>query len=154
MYKKILVPLDRSIKESEGVLVMAKDLLEPEGEGTLLHIIPPGAPMTVGLSYLPATQVENDERDRALRYLTDLAVRLSQSSGQWRCEVAVSSSVAEGIVDFATRERVGLIAMYTNEQTRSADLIERSVAEKVRQSAPMEVRVVLNPRELLATPSR
>jgi len=150
MYQKILIPLDRSIRESKAVLAVAKDLLAPEGEGVLLHIIPTGVPIRLGLSYVPANQVEKDERTRAMRYLSYFADQLSQTSGRWRCEVAVSDSVAEGIVDFAVREQVGLIAMYTHDRTGLAKLIKGSVAEKVRDKATIDVRV-LKPRELVAT---
>lgn len=150
MYQKILVPLDRSIRESKAVLAVATDLLDPEGEGILLHIIHIGVPITLGLSYVPADQVEKDERAKAMGYLSYFADQLNQISGRWRCEVAVSNSVAEEIVDFAVREQVGLIAMYTHDRTGLAKLIKGSVAEKVRDKATIEVRV-LKPRELVAT---
>ena len=128
---------------------MAKDLLAPEGEGILLHVIPPGVPITLGLYMVPASQVEEDESTRALKYLGHLADQLRQASGHWRCEVAVSGSVAKEIVTYAVREKVDLIAMYTHERTGLAKLIKGSIAEKVQQKSPIEVRV-LKPRELVA----
>jgi len=149
MYQKILVPLDRSDKECGGVLAMAKDLLAPGGEGILLHVIPPGVPILVGLYIVPASQVEEDETTKALKYLGHLADQLRHVSGQWRCEVAVSGSVAKEIVTYAVREKVDLIAMYTQDRTGLAKLIKGCIAEKVQQKSPIEVRI-LKPRELVA----
>ena len=149
MYRKVLVPLDRSIEETGGVLAIAKDLLVPEGEGILLHIIPPGVPITVGLFTVPAKQVEEDERRRAMGYLSYFANQLSQVSGRWRCEVAVSASVADEIVDTAAREEVDLIAMYTHDREGIDRLIKGSIAEKVKERAHTEVRVI-RPYEMVA----
>ena len=148
MYQKILVPVERSIRETEGVLDMAKNLLAPDGGGILLHIIPPGSTITVGLYMIPAYQVEKDQRTNAMNFLGYFAEQLNQSLGRWRCEVAVSKSVAEGIVDFAVREEVDLIAMFTHDRKGLAKLIKGSIAEKVQQGSPIEVRV-LKPRELV-----
>ena len=149
MYRKILIPLDRSVREADDVLALAKDLLAPKGEGILLHIIPPGVPITVGLYVVPARQVEDDECARALRYLGYLAEQLNQVSGRWRCEVAVSGSVAREIVAFAVREKVDLIAMYTHDRKGLAKLIQGNVAQKVQQKSPIEVRVA-KPLDLVA----
>ena len=54
MYNKILVPLDLS-EESEGVLPLVVDLLNPGGEGILLHVIPPGHARSIG-GVCPASQ--------------------------------------------------------------------------------------------------
>ena len=150
MYQKILVPLDRSDRGRGGVLAMAKNLLAPGGEGILLHVLSPGVPITVGLYIVPAAHVEEDECARVKAYLNCFANHLNQASDQWRCAVTVSSSVSKGIVDFAIREKVDLIAMYSHDMTGLAKLIRGSIAEKVLQRSPIEVRV-LKPRELVAT---
>jgi len=116
MYRKILVPLDKSIKEAEGVLTIAQDLLSPDGEGILLHVIQPGVSKTVGLQYISGIQSEEEDRRRTMGYLNYFAKRLNEVSGSWRSEVVVSSSVTDAIVDFAVENQVDRIVMYTHDR--------------------------------------
>jgi len=148
-HQKILVPLDGSIKAVDGVLGVVQDRLDPEGEAILLHVIPPSGTKMVGTEFMSGSQVEKLERSKAMGYLKYFADRQNEGPGRWRCEVAVSASVADGIVDFAVREQVDLIAMYTHDRKGLAKLIKGSITEKVMQCAPTEVRVV-RPRELVA----
>lgn len=148
MYQKILVPLDRSTEESEGAIHIAEDLLDADGEGILLDIVPPGVPLTVGIFTVPAIQVEQDECAQAMVNLGSLANRLNQVSGWWRSEVVVSHSMADSAADLAVRENVDLIAMYahhTNDTERLAELIEVRLAEKAPTNATIEVRVLKTP---------
>ena len=147
-HRKILVPLDRSIKGAEGVLGVVQELLDPEGEGILLRVIPPSSTRMVGAGFMSGSQVEKHERSRAFGYLNYFANRLSEGTGKWRCEVVVSDSVAEGIADAAAREEVDLIAMYTHDRKGLARLIKGSVTQQVKECAPTQVRVV-RPRELV-----
>ena len=148
MYDKILVPLDQS-PESESVFPFVEEFLAPGGEGILLHIIPPGRTRNLGEFVMLASQAEEAARGRAMVYLGRLASQIGEVSGRWRCEVAISSSVADGIVDFARREEVDLIAMYTHDRKGLAKLIRGSIAEKVQKRATTEVQV-FRPRELAA----
>ena len=148
-HQKILVPLDGSIKAAEGVLGLAQDLLDLEGEAILLHVIPLSGPKMAGSASMSSSQMEKHERSKAMGYLKYFADRLSEGPGRWRCEVVVSTSVVDGIVDFARREEVDLIAMYAHDRKGLAKLIKGSITEKVKQCAPTEVRVV-RPRELAA----
>ena len=149
VHRKILVPLDGSIKSAEGVLGVVQELLDPEGEAVLLHVIPPSVTKMVGSGFMSGSQVEKRERSRAMGYLNYFADRPNKGPGRWRCEVAVSSSVPEGIADTAVQEEVDLIAMYTHDRKGLAKLIKGSIAEKVKERATTEVRVV-RPRELAA----
>ena len=79
-----------------------------------------------------------------------MARLLGDGSDRWRCEVVIAESVPEGIVDFATREDVDHIAMYTHDRKGLAKLIKGSIAEKVQKKAPIEVQV-FKPRELETT---
>lgn len=146
MYKKILVPLDGSA-EAEGVLPLVKDQLTPEGEGVLLHIIPPFKSQGAGEHVVLGTQLEDAERAKATGYLKRITSQLGDGSDRWRCEVVVSNSVADGIVDSAMQEEVDLIAMYTHDRKGLAKLIKGSIAEKVQKKAPIEVQV-FKPQEL------
>ncbi|MFQ5872272.1 MAG: universal stress protein [Dehalococcoidia bacterium] len=141
MYQKILVPLDRS-KEAEGVLPIIQGLLSPEGQGVLLHVIPPGKSIRAGQHVVLAAEQEEGERARAVSYLRAVASQAVEVPDQWRCEVAVSTSASKGIVDFAVKEKVDLIAMYTHDRKGLAKLFKGSVTEKVQKSAAIEVCVV------------
>ena len=141
MYEKILVPLDQSTA-SEDVLPLVQELLSPGGEGILFHIIPPGRTTLLGEFVMPASQAEEAERDRAMVHLRRTASQIADGPGRWRCAVAVSSSVVDGIVDFARREEVDLIAMYTHDRKGLPKLIKGSIAEKVQKRATNEVWVI------------
>ena len=132
MYRKILIPLDGST-EAEGVLPIARGLMTADSDVILFQVIAPGRSRAFG---------EYTVRREAIRYLRLVISKLVEPPGQWRCEAVVSGSVADGIVEFARREEVDLIAMYTYDRKGLSKLIKGSVAEKVRKSASVEVRVV------------
>lgn len=146
LYKKVLVPLDRSTA-AEDVVPIAQELLSPGGKGILLHVIQRGKPRG-GQSDLAAER-EEAERAKALGYLRCAQNYLLEASGRWRCEVVVADTVAGGIVDFAIREDVDLIAMHAQGRKGLAGLIKKSLAEKVQRRGPVNVRV-LRPREPVA----
>ena len=148
MFEKILVPLDLS-KESASVLPMVQEYLAPGGEGILLHIIPPGRTRYLGEFVTLGIQIEEEVRSRAKVYLKGIVSQILEGSGSWRYEVVVSDSVADGIADFARREEVDLIAMYTHDRKGLAKLIKGSIAEKVQKRAASEVQI-FSPRELVA----
>ena len=68
----------------------------------------------------------------------------------WRCGVVEADSVAQGIADFAAREEVDLIAMYTHDRKGLAKLIRGSITEKVQKRAPVDVWV-FKPKELVVS---
>ena len=148
MYQRIVVPLDGSIVEVEGVIARAQDMLDPEGEAILLQVVPSGEHKAVGQYVKFGLQVERDQRSRAMGYLKYFAAGLNKSSDRWNCEVIVADSVVEGIVDFAIEEQADLIAMYTHNRQGLAKLVGVSAAEEVRARAPMEVLEV-GPRDLV-----
>lgn len=148
--QKILVPLDRSLYGTQRVLEVAQGLLGPEGEGILLHVIPPSNGTMGHTGFISARQKEKHERVRAINYLNYFAERLNSRPGQWRGEVVVSRSVAEGIADTAARENVDLITMYTHGRKGLARWIKGSVAERVRECAQTEVRIVKAPELAVA----
>ncbi len=147
--QKILVPVDRSLKGTQRVLEVAQDLLTAEGEGILLHVIPPSYATMGSTGFVSASLNEKHERQRAISYLNYFAERLNSRSGQWRGEVVVSRSVADGIAETAARENVDLITMYTHGRKGLARWMKGSVAERVREYAHTDVRIV-KPIELAA----
>jgi nucleotide-binding universal stress UspA family protein len=139
--RKILVPLDGSEK-AEKVLDTVQELLTPGSQGILLNVVSPGkSKRSEGNAVSLDKQVEGD-RTRVMGYLRGVVDHRTEAPGRWRCEVVAAESVAQGIADFAIREGVDLIAMYTNDRKGLAKLIRGSIAEKVQQRTPTEIRVV------------
>ena len=148
MYAKVLVPLDGSIKEVEGVLNIASEMVGPEGEGILLHVVLPRETGAARLGVNPGTQGEKHARARAKGYLKYFADGLNRSGSRWSCEVVAAKSVADAVLEFAEREEVDAIAIYTHQRRGLAKLIKGSVAEEVERRANADVRVVF-PKELV-----
>jgi nucleotide-binding universal stress UspA family protein len=148
MNHKILVPLDQS-QEAARVLDAVKEMQAPGAEVILLHVIPPMPALVQGEHRILGAEREEAERAIAMSHLRTVAAAHFGPSEGWRCAVVVSRSVVQGIVDFAVREEVDLIAMYTHDRKGLAKLIKGSIAEKVLRNAPIEVRV-FRPRELAA----
>jgi len=73
--------------------------------------------------------------------------RDSDQADRFRCQVVVSKSVAEGIINWAAQEGVDLIAMYTRDRKGLVRLIKGSIAAQVERASSTEVRV-FRPREL------
>ena len=145
MYRKVLVPLDGSIKEVEGVLDIASEMVGPEGEGILLHVIPPGETRVAGPSI--KTGMQGGKQARAKGYLKYFADGLNRFGSRWSCEVVAAKSVADAVLEFAEREEVDAIAIYTHQRRGLAKLIKGSVAEEVERRSNADVRVVF-PKEL------
>ena len=148
MYNKVLVPLDHS-EESEGVLPLVVELLNAGGEGILFHVIPPGHARSMGVFTQVASQVEEEDRAKAMAHLRRLTGKIGDETRSWSCAVSVSGSLVDEIVDFASRESVDLIAMYTHDRKGLAKLVKGSIAEKVQKKASTEVKL-FRPRELVA----
>ena len=149
MFKRVLIPMDGT-KTAEGVFPMVKGDLALEAEVVLLQIVAPARSHMVGGVLLEGRQVEEDEKEKALAYLTGFAHHLPEGV-KVRCEVSVAESVAHGIVNFASHEHVDVIAMYTHDRNPILKLMSGSVADAVRKTAkPTEVKVY-HPKELAKT---
>ncbi len=146
MYQKVLVPLDGS-QESEKVIGSIQVLLDPQTEVILLKVIPPMSGQRLGQVVVTANEREEAERSKEVGYLRGVVHRFGAQPDQYRCEVVVSKSVAEGITNLAAQEEIDLIAMYTHDRKGIARLIKGSIAAKVEKGAGTEVRV-FRPREL------
>jgi nucleotide-binding universal stress UspA family protein len=140
MYRKILVPLDGS-KEAEKVFHLIKDEVAPDGTIVLLRVIPPAKTQNLGGHTILGTQQEESDRYDAIDYLKEVAQLQGVDSERCLCEAVVASSVADCIVDFANRESVDLIAMYTHDRNLLVRPIIKSVAKEVRRKASTEVQV-------------
>jgi len=144
MYRRILVRLDGS-EEAEKVVPLVEKVLTPNGEAILFRVFAPLATVTIGGETIYASQREEEERIKMTAYLKGVVKRLGQPSRSHRCEVAGSKSVVEAITEFATKEEVDLIAMYTHDRKGLSRLIKGSIAEKVQKKAPIKVQVFKPP---------
>jgi nucleotide-binding universal stress UspA family protein len=139
MHQKILVPLDGS-EEAERVIGLVRGELAPKGAFILLRVVPPSKNLQVGDVLIRSTQQEEADQAAALDYLSAVAQRQNTGLEEWCFKVPVSSSAADGIVNVAQREEVDLIAMYTRDRRGLARLIKGSIANKVKEISPVEVR--------------
>jgi CRP-like cAMP-binding protein/nucleotide-binding universal stress UspA family protein len=140
MYHKILAPLDGS-KEAEKVLNLIKDEVAPDGTIVLLQVIPSAKTLKSDSHIILGSQQEAADRYEAMGYLKAIARQQGGDSNRWRCEVAVSSSISDGIVNFARRENADLIAMYTHDHELLTRRVKRSIAREVQRKTSIEVRV-------------
>ncbi len=148
MSQKIMVPLDGSA-EAEKVLDLAQRFLPPGGRGILLSVFPTLKAKKDERKSNRGRLRQEARRAAALGYLRCVVGHL-EAPGVWRCEVVEADSVAQGIADFAAREEVELIAMYTHDRKGLAKLIRGSIAEKVQERSPVDVRV-FKPKELVVS---
>ena len=140
MYQKILIPLDGS-KEAEEVFPLVKDEITQDGEVILVQVIPPAQTQRVGEHIILASQQEEADRSEAMAYLRSLSRQQDWAADNWRLEVEVANSVADGIVRLADREAVDLVAMYTHDRKLLARHVKRSIAREVQRRCSTEVRV-------------
>ena len=86
MYQKVLVPLKDS-EDSRSIVNALSGLVAEDGEAILFHVIPPGKTKGVGEFAILGTQIEEDERARAMVQLNRLSDKLSghpSSRPVWR----------------------------------------------------------------------
>lgn len=136
LYNKILVPLDKS-SEAEDVLPMAQELLNPEGEGILLHVIPRCKSRESNNDPGSIQSRKQVRRNKTMGYLLCARSYLVETMGRWRCEVVVADSVAEGIASFAMREGVDIVAMYTHDRKGIAKLIKKASPRRSKKAGPL-----------------
>lgn len=146
MYKKILIPLDRSFG-TEAALSVAADVARANGSAIrLLHVAPrPTAVMADGRVIAYADQESDRLRYEAEVYLREAARRLADFAVEYAVRFG---NPAEEILEEARESGADLITMATHGRTGVARLLLGSVAEAVlRQS---EVPVVLVRQKLPA----
>ena len=156
MYEKVLIPLDGS-PAAEEVFPLVRGDISQDGQVILVQVIPPARTQKVGEHIILASQQEEADRAEAMAYLRSLARQQDWSADNWRLEVEVANSVADGIVRLADRESVDLIAMYTHDRKLLARHVKRSIAREVQRQSAMEVRIFgtreLEERVAEATPA-
>lgn len=140
MYKKILIPLDKSFG-TEAVLKVAADLARANNSVLrLLHVAPrPAAVMADGRMIAYADQESDRLQYEAEVYLREAAHRLAG----FPVEYAVRfGDPAEEIIEEARESGADLIAMATHGRTGVARLLLGSVAEAVLRRSEVPVLLV------------
>ena len=140
MYQRVLIPLDGS-KEAEDVFPLVKGEVAENGEVILAQIVAPARTQKIGEHIILASQQEETDRAEAMGYLRSLVRQQDSDGDNWRLQVEIASSVADGILYLAERESVDLIAMYTHDRKLLARHIKRSIAREVQRRAAAEVRI-------------
>jgi nucleotide-binding universal stress UspA family protein len=82
--------------------------------------------------------------------LEGVAERLRRSGMRVRTHVAVDSSAARAVLEYANETRVDLIALATHGRGALARAFMSSVADKVMRGATMPVLIVPPPRTAVA----
>ena len=138
MNEKILIPLDGS-KFGESALPYVEDLLsklspEVKVEVTLLQVLRPVSPYTVGGYEVPAvayTENEIDEsRNKAVDYLDKAGVTLRSKGAIVKAKVAIGDA-SEEIIKAADEIKADLIAMSTHGRSGLSRWAFGSVTDKV-----------------------
>ena len=102
MYGNVLIPLDGS-EESEGAIGLIKEELGDETDVILMKVLHPVKTQVLSGQTILGSQKEESDRLTALSYLRGVISR-EGASDRWRAETTISKSVADGIVDIASRE--------------------------------------------------
>ncbi len=141
MFHKVLVPVDESV-EADDVHALVQDDVASDAEIVLLQVIPPPKTHAEGDHVILGSQQEDYDRHKAMSYLRTFIQRQARTTLKWRPEVVVSESVAGGILAFADREPVDLIAMSTRDRQLVARYVKVNVANEVEHGATTQVRVL------------
>jgi nucleotide-binding universal stress UspA family protein len=146
MYERILVPLDGS-KNAEVVLAHVQQLAQCTGsEIILLHVITyPHYDYLLTEAELFASLRESLENE-GCKYLGQIASRLVDQFFKVRAEViGVQGRIADTILDYASQQQVGLIALSIQGKKGPDGWAQGSVADQVVRRANVPVLVVRPP---------
>lgn len=148
MLQKILVPLDGS-KLAEKALPYAEALAQKfEAELILIMVLQtPTVPLLAepygGVPLYNYSETDMDEKRKAAQdYLGGLKDNLAKQNIPTRTKVLENSSVADGIVDIASQEKIDVIVKTTHGRSGPSRWIYGSVATKVLQQAPCPIFLV------------
>lgn len=147
MYKKILVPLDRS-KRAEKILPHVEDLASHyKAEVILLMTIPHFQAAAVDGSFVEFSEKDfNTQLEKAKSYLKSIAEKLHQKNIRTHTVVAKGSAV-ENIIQTSEKENVGLIAMTSHGRGGLTRVFYGSVASGVLNRADRPLLIVRSRQE-------
>ena len=143
MYKRILVPLDGSLR-AERALPLAADLARAgSGEVILTQVVT--APNYLGREEKQSPTAEavlSGERETALRALKDVSQRLELAGVSTRMEVREAPSVAPALLDIARAVHADLVIMCSHGRTGFQRWALGSVAQKIARHATVPTLVL------------
>jgi nucleotide-binding universal stress UspA family protein len=150
---RVVVPLDGT-PLAEQILepAIAMAALMPGAEIDLVRVIGPAMPTVAPVDiFEPASEIERIQKEiaalqeavrcEAETYLAGVARRLEERGLRVRTHVVMEEKPAEGILQEATAEHAGLIAMETHGRGGLSRLFRGSVADKVVRGAHVPVLV-------------
>lgn len=135
VFRRVLVPLDGSVR-SEGAVKHVLDLMgSGPGAITLAHIVHPMmAATTVRSADAPVEDVRND-------YLAPLAARFRRDRIVVNVDARVEQNVAKGVMAIADAHDADLIALATQGMGSIERFVMGSVADKLIRTARVPVLV-------------
>ena len=150
---KVLLPLDRSV-ESEQIVPLMLAEAPQDTEYTLLRVIRPepthvfendlnfgsGTVILGSGTVVLGSGIEGAEIDESLAYLAGVVRRYGGLPKETRCEARIAATSSIGILDFAEKEGMDLIAMFVRERTGLARIFKGRTAKNVARAAKVEVR--------------
>ena len=150
MYKKVLVPLDRSeLAECTlaHVINLAKD--GAVGEVVLLHAIQ----MELPLDDIPSDDIDvgkrfdvqslwADQRNKAKKYLAAAQLQLSSQGIKVGTEVIEGCKPAQAIIDYSREQGIDLIMLATHGRTGMKGMLMGSVAFRVLHESAVPVLLI------------
>jgi len=146
-FTHIVVPLDGSTLAEEILPSIASLARLEDADITLLHVI---KTRTIATTEVTSPEVAWWERDvrAAQNYLQRISRQLRRRAGICvKTDIVVSQNVASAISDFASREKVDLIAIATHGRGGLARMLRGSVADGVLHQANRSM-LVLKPENV------
>lgn len=149
MFKKILVCLDGS-KLAEQILPYAQEQARSfNSDVVLLHaipepvIVPPGIPGAPGYPIQTSEMVKEmgEEIVKAREYLDNIAASFQEMGLNTKC-VTLQGPAGESIVNYANKNRIGLIAMATHGRSGVGRTILGSVADFVLRESGLPILII------------
>ncbi|MFT5193098.1 MAG: nucleotide-binding universal stress UspA family protein [Cellvibrionaceae bacterium] len=147
MFKKILVPLDRS-PLAEKALPYALSLAEQYKAEILFLVVLQSMPTHImggEMSIYSISLIEDNIKEEKIKtqaYLSELVEMHSRDNVTINTLMLEASSVADGIVDTASNEQIDVIVKTTHGRSGPSRWLFGNVATKVLQQAPCPIFLV------------
>ncbi len=145
--ENILVPTDFSKAAEEGLRKAAELAREVGAKVTVCHVLDPSplAPYATRGDANAQLQMEQDVEKAIHAALTEVIHTWFDGLPKTKTALIVSTNAAEGICNYAAKEKADLIVVSTHGRTGLAHLLIGSVAEKIVRHAPCPVLTVRAP---------
>jgi len=130
MYRKILVPLDGSVR-AEKILPHVEEMaLKYSSKVILLQVVEPIVTVSSVDIYVPVSEPLTAKLEQAQAYLNDIRKRFQEKQIEVDSRVA-SNRIVDAICETAESEKADLIAMASHGRTGAARVFYGSVAAGV-----------------------